>query len=62
MGLIEGGAEGPERGGPPNAEGPERGGTAACGGPAFGGADGLPPKGGGEVGIGLPGACLWAWG
>ena len=59
MGLIEGPAGGPERGGPPMPEGPERGGpTAACGGPAFGGADGPPPKGGRAVGDGLLGACL----
>ena len=62
LGLIEGPAGGPERGGPPmpeGPEGPERGGpTAACGGPAFGGADGAPPKGGREVGEGLLGACL----
>ena len=62
LGLIEGPAGGPERGGPPipeGPEGPERGGpTDACGGPAFGGADGAPPKGGREVGEGLLGACL----
>ena len=62
LGLIEGPAGGPERGGPPMPEGAERGGTAACGGPAFGGADVLPPKCGREVGTGLLGACLCACG
>ena len=55
LGLIEGPAGGPERGGPPMPEGPERG------GPAFGGADGPPPKGGREVGEGLADACLCGW-
>ena len=67
LGLIEGPAGGPERGGPPIPEGPECGGAAACGGPAFGGpafggVDGLPSKDGIEVGIGLLGACLCACG